>query len=367
MSGVVVHPQQKHGEIAAVDLFCGIGGLTHGLQLAGVAVKAGLDIDSSCQYAFESNNAGAEFVHRDVQFINFKEIEHYYKDADITALVGCAPCQPFSGHNRCKPKADANCSLIEKFAQLVKEGKPDFVSMENVPGLQKQRIFTDFVETLDALGYATSHAVVRCELHGVPQKRPRLVLLASRLGRISMPQQTALPVTVGDCIRNLPPVAEGSSHPCDSAHVALPLSSLNRKRIVQSRPGGSWKDWDDDLVNDCHRKTMYLGPYGRMSWDELAPTITTQFCYYSAGRFGHPEQNRAISVREGALLQTFPGGYSLLDEKNPASVCQLSRHIGNAVPVMLGRAIGLSLLEAANEQWRIWPPRSRHVEHCMAI
>lgn len=342
--------QQKSFTIGAVDLFCGIGGLTHGLQMAGIEVKAGFDVDSSCQYAFESNNAGAEFVHRDVQLIDFKEIAHYYEGVDITALVGCAPCQPFSSHNRCKPKSDADCSLVEKFAQMVKEGRPDLVSMENVPGLQKHRIFNDFVETLDTLGYETNHAIVRCEFHGVPQKRRRLVLLASRLGQISMLQRTAPPATVGDCIRNLPPITEGLSDLGDPAHVSLPLSSMNKKRIVQSRPGGSWKDWEDDLVNDCQRKSHYPAPYGRMSWDELAPTITTQFCYYSTGRFGHPEQDRAISVREGALLQTFPGDYSLIDENNPATVRELSRHIGNAVPVNLGRAIGLSLIGALNEQ-----------------
>ena len=342
--------QQKCVKIGAVDLFCGIGGLTHGLQMAGVTVKAGFDIDSSCQFAFGSNNAGAEFVHRDVQSIDFREIEHYYRDADITALVGCAPCQPFSGHNRCRPKSEADCSLVTKFSGLVREGRPDFVSMENVPGLQKLPVFNGFVETLEALGYAVNHAIVQCELHGVPQKRRRLVLLASRLGQISMLPRTGSPTTVGDCIRNLPPILEGSSHPGDPAHVSLPLSPLNKKRIIQSRPGRSWKDWDDGLVNDCQRKSHYPAPYGRMSWDGLAPTITTQFCYYSTGRFGHPEQNRAISVREGAMLQTFPGDYSLIDEDNPATVRELSRQIGNAVPVNLGRAIGLSLMGALNER-----------------
>ncbi len=208
MSGVAIH-QQKSVTIGAVDLFCGIGGLTHGLQMAGVAVKAGLDIDPSCQYAFESNNAGAEFVCRDVEAIDFREIEHYYRGADIAALVGCAPCQPFSGHNRRRAKSDADCSLVVKFARLVKEGRPDFVSMENVPGLQKHPVFNDFVETLEALGYAVYHGIVRCELHGVPQKRRRLVLLASRLGEISMQPRTGLPATVGDCIRSLPPIAGG--------------------------------------------------------------------------------------------------------------------------------------------------------------
>ena len=327
--------------IHAVDLFCGIGGLTHGLLLAGVAVQAGVDNDPSCRHAFETNNDGAEFVCKDVREVKFADLEPYYATAGVTALVGCAPCQPFSAHNRRKKRSDADCSLVTEFARLVREGTPDLVSMENVPGLAKHPAFDDLIETLTALGYEVSPTrIVSCERYGVPQRRRRLVLLASRRGPISLPYWGAAPPTVGDCIRALPPIEAGAACPDDPVHAAMPLSPTNHRRMTQSRPGGSWADWDDDLVNECHKNAHYPAPYGRMTWDDLAPTITTQFCYYSTGRFGHPEQNRAISVREGALLQTFPRDYVLFDAKKPLTIRELSRHVGNAVPVRVGSAIG---------------------------
>lgn len=334
--------------IHAVDLFCGIGGLTHGLRLAGVEVKAGLDVDSTCRFAFEANNDGAEFIRKDIREIDFTDLEPYYRSAEFTALVGCAPCQPFSAHNRRKAKSDADidCSLVSKFGRLVKEGKPDFVSMENVPGLAKHPVYDDFVETLRRLDYQFTATTVRCERHGVPQKRRRLVLLASRRSSIELPDRTAPPQTVGDCIRHLPMLEDGGCSPDDPAHASLRLSPKNRDRIAQSKPGGSWADWDDCLLNECHRNAYYPAPYGRMRWDHLAPTITTQFCYYSTGRFGHPEQNRAISVREGALLQTFPRDYILTDEANPVPIRELARRVGNAVPVKLGSAIGAAFKES---------------------
>ena len=141
---------------------------------------------------------------------------------------------------------------------------------------------------------------------------------------------------------------DGQADESDPVHVTMPLSDLNRRRIRQSKPGGTWRDWDDDLVNACHRETYYPAPYGRMRWDAPAPTITTQFCYYSTGRFGHPEQDRTISVREAALLQTFPADYDLVDDEAPLVVHKLARHIGNAVPVELAVAIGTAIVEAAN-------------------
>ena len=335
--------------IHAVDLFCGIGGLTHGLRLGGVDVKAGVDNDSTCRYAFETNNEGAEFICEDVRKIRFTDLARHYETAEVTALVGCAPCQPFSAHNRRMAQSDTDCSLVAEFARLVREGTPDLVSMENVPGLALHPAFTDFINTLTALGYAVEPSTrVRCEGYGVPQIRRRLVLLASRLGPISLKEGKAAPATVGHFIRNLPAIEAGGVHPSDPAHRALPLSATNRQRIAQSRPGGSWADWDEALVNECHKKAHYPAPYGRMSWDALSPTITTQFCYYSTGRFGHPEQNRAISAREGALLQTFPRDYALVDPTKPLTVRELARHIGNAVPVSLGNAISVALSEAAD-------------------
>ena len=332
--------------IQAIDLFCGIGGLTHGLRLAGVGVNAGFDNDPTCRHAFEANNDGAAFICKDVREVRFADLEPLYGSAEVTALVGCAPCQPFSAHNRRKAQSDDDCSLVNEFARLVQEGTPDLVSMENVPGLAKHPAFEDLLRTLTDLDYKIDPTIVSCERFGVPQRRRRVVLLASRRGPVSLPRRISSPMTVGDCIRGLPAIEAGAVCPNDPAHAALPLSPTNRRRIAQSKPGGSWVDWEDHLVNECHRNAHYPAPYGRMRWDELAPTITTQFCYYSTGRFGHPEQDRAISIREGALLQTFPRDYVLVDEKDTATIRELARHIGNAVPVSLGSAIGAAFTES---------------------
>ena len=335
-------------KIHAVDLFCGIGGLTYGFGLSGIKVKAGFDIDPSCEFAYKANNSGADFVTADVRDVCFSDIEKYFGDADVTVMAGCSPCQPFSSLTRRMKSAQVdNCSLVGEFTRIVEEGTPDIVSMENVPGLAKHEAFDKFLSVLDALGYKRSYDTLLCADYGVPQNRKRLVLLASRLGEISLPKPARGKMTVGDFIRSLPEIEDGQVSSDDLAHVTLQLSAKNRQRIRQSKPGGSWKDWDNDIISQCHKKSYYPAPYGRMRWDAAAPTITTQFCYYSTGRFGHPQQHRAISVREAALLQTFPGKYILNEEGKPPVIHEIARHIGNAVPVKLAEAIGKSITESA--------------------
>lgn len=335
--------------ISAVDLFCGIGGLTYGLSSTGVAVRAGLDNDGSCQFAYETNNRESEFLHTDVRSVGFKDFAQYYEGSDVTVMVGCAPCQPFSAHTRKARRADdEDCSLVDHFSRLVSEGTPDIVSMENVPGLAKHPAFRRLLETLTKSGYSYQHAVLPCIKYGIPQTRRRLVLLASRLGRIHLPHPTGDSPTVADFISETPPIDAGEPFPSDPAHTTLPLTARNLTRIQQSKPGGTWKDWDDNSVNECHRQAYYPAPYGRMRWDAPAPTITTQFCYYSTGRFGHPDQHRTISVREGAMLQTFPAEYRLAGGTGPIVIYRLARHVGNAVPVKLAQAIGESIMDAVN-------------------
>lgn len=335
--------------IRAVDLFCGIGGLTHGLRLAGVDVRAGFDNDPACRYAYEANNEGAEFVEKDVREVTFDDLEPHYGDSGLRALVGCAPCQPFSAHNRHRAPTATDCSLVRRFAQLVRDGLPELVLMENVPGLAAHPEFHTLVDALEALGYSTSVSPrLPCSRYGVPQNRRRLVLLASRVDPVSLPDWEVTPPTVADFIQGLPPIVAGEDTGADRAHVTLPLSPLNQERIRHSKQGGSWKDWPAHLRSPCHDGSYYPAPYGRMEWSAIAPTITTQFCYYSTGRFGHPEQDRTISIREGALLQTFPCDYKLVDEENPLTVREMARQIGNAVPVELGRAIGSAFQGAVN-------------------
>ena len=344
-------------KIHAVDLFCGIGGLTYGLHKAGITVKAGIDNDISCKHAYEKNNKNAKFIHADIREVQPETINKYYEGADIKVLVGCAPCQPFSSHanKRKKSKNTENFSLLLEIARLVEECQPDIVSVENVPGLAREEIYSVFLKTIKGLDYYASEKpnIVFCPEYGVPQTRKRLVYLASKIGEINLipPPYTKKEQwpTVGDFIAGLPPIRHGSKSRKDPSHSASRLTDINLERIKQSKPGGSWRDWDESLVSPCHKKSTYLAPYGRMKWDSPAPTITTQFSCYSTGRFGHPTQNRTISLREGALLQTFPKSYTLHDNNAPLNVSQIARHIGNAVPVKLAKIIGESIRKHINE------------------
>ena len=334
-----------------IDLFCGIGGLTKGLSLAGIDVVAGFDNDESCRFAYEANN-NAEFFCEDVTNINGQNIMNLYPENCIKALVGCAPCQPFSRYSsryRKKGHTDNKWKLLYSFERLVQETLPEIVSMENVPNLIHEKVFMDFVRTLRANNYYVGYQIVYCPDYGVPQHRKRLVLLASRMGEIHLIppiyDEEDYP-TVRNAIGNLRPIEAGEICANDQLHRSSSLSPINLRRIQQSVPGGTWRDWDDDLKLKCHKKdsgTTFPSVYGRMEWDKPSPTITTQFYGYGNGRFGHPEQNRAISLREGAILQSFPDDYIFVDEEHPAKKRELGTHIGNAVPVELGRAIGVSI------------------------
>lgn len=345
---------------AAIDLFCGIGGLTKGLSLAGINVVAGYDIDSSCQFAYESNNK-AQFINKDVEKITVEEVNEMFRDSGVRMIVGCAPCQPFSRYSlryRKEGRMDDKWKLLYSFSRLVRECLPDIVSMENVPSLANEQVFQDYVQQLQELHYHVDWSIVYCPNYGVPQKRKRLVLLASRLGDIHLIpplyEKNNYP-TVRMAIGNLPHIADGETYVNDLLHNASRLSEKNRRRIRQSVPGGTWRDWDEELKLKCHRKesgVSYPSVYGRMNWDEPSPTITTQFYGYGNGRFGHPEQDRAISIREGAILQSFPIDYIFIDEHHPAQKRELGTHIGNAVPVELGRAIGISIQQHLDEYGR---------------
>jgi DNA (cytosine-5)-methyltransferase 1 len=220
--------------------------------------------------------------------------------------------------------------------------------MENVPNLAKQRVFRRFVKRLEAEGFKVSHEVVDCSDYGVPQTRQRLVLLASKLGPIKLEKSKRRKAkTVKQAIRGLPRLVAGQVCKKDPVHQASELSPLNLKRIKASKPGGSWRDWSDELVAPCHLKDTgktYPGVYGRMKWDEPAPTITTQYFGFGNGRFGHPTQNRAISIREGAILQSFSKGYKFVKRGRPIHRKTIGRLVGNAVPVKLAEAIGKTLI-----------------------
>lgn len=342
---------------AAIDLFCGIGGLTKGLILSGVNVIAGIDNDSSCRFAYEANN-DAVFYNKDINSVRCEELIRLYPENAVRILVGCAPCQPFSRYSskyRKNGEKDEKWGLLYEFERLINGILPDVVGMENVPNLANEKVFKDFISTLKEHEYHVHYQVVNCPDYRVPQYRKRLVLLASRYGEIKLidPWLTKDQyITVRDAIGNLPQIAAGEICQTDILHRSSSLSKTNLKRIMQSVPGGTWRDWDEDLRVDCHKKDSghtYPSVYGRMKWDEPSPTITTQFYGYGNGRFGHPEQNRAISLREGAILQSFPEDYIFVDNNHLSNKRELGTHIGNAVPVQLGRAIGQSIVEHLEE------------------
>lgn len=333
-----------------MDLFCGAGGLTHGLVAAGVPVVAGVDLDKACQHPYEANNSGAAFYERDVANLKAREVASWFGSAAVRVLAGCAPCQPFSSYaQRYETKGTERWGLLGHFAKLVKDIKPDIVTMENVPTVTKHEVFDEFVRTLKKEDYDVWFQVVDSANYGLPQRRRRTVLLASLHGPIKLREPDASPPkTVRDALDGLPPIGHGASHRADPLHTTSRLSPLNLKRIQASRPGGSWRDWPARLVAECHRRDTgrsYPGVYGRMDWDEPAPTLTTQFYGFGSGRFGHPEQDRALSLREGAILQGFPESYSFVPEGQRVPLKVLGRLIGNAVPVDLGRVIGESILE----------------------
>ncbi|MBD3826154.1 DNA cytosine methyltransferase [Stenotrophomonas sp.] len=337
--------------ISAVDLFCGVGGLTHGLERAGVSVSAGVDIEASCAFSFEANNAAA-FVGADVATITPKEIEGLFaKEARFRLLAGCAPCQPFSTYSQSGrgKKYEDQWPLLLKFGSLVRAIKPDFVTMENVPQLTQHEVFELFMKSLK--GYKVWWRVVDCGEYGVPQTRKRLVLLASRHGEgLELRPTHSDRVTVADAIAKMPAIAAGERDPDDPLHRSPRLSEVNLRRIRASVPGGTWRDWPVELQADCHRRgsgATYPSVYGRMHWKQPSPTVTTQCFGYGNGRFGHPEQDRAISLREAAMLQTFPRDYRFVPADAPIRFSHLGRLIGNAVPVRLGEVIGEALLRHA--------------------
>ena len=334
--------------VSCVDLFCGAGGLTHGFVLEGLPVIAGVDLDPACRFPYEANNR-ARFLERDVSQVTVDELQSLFGGSDITILAGCAPCQPFSSYAQryALDGKDTKWGLLYEFARLAKGARPDIITMENVPTVAKHAVFHDFVNTLKRLGYVVWFDVVDSSRYGVPQLRRRMVLLASRHGEIKMIEPTQKqPKTVRQAIGRLRPLEAGQAAPRDKLHASSTLSMKNLQRIKVSRPGGTWRDWPEHLVADCHRvesgKT-YPGVYGRMEWDKPAPTMTTQCYGFGNGRFGHPEQDRAISLREAAILQSFPRNYSFLPGNSEVNFTALGRLIGNAVPVDLGRAIARSI------------------------
>lgn len=343
----------KAKNIKVIDLFCGIGGLTHGLIKEGLDVVAGIDNDSSCKFGYEYNNK-TQFINTDILDVTADHLNKLFgsKKGTIRVLAGCAPCQPFSKLNL-NTITEKQLEPLGKFAQLIAETQPDIVSMENVSNLAvegKYPAFRSFLKTLKDNKYLYKYEIVDVSEFGVPQKRKRLVLLASKFGEIELIKRTHKDnrVTVRDVIKHLKPIKDGEVSKKDPLHRSRKLAPINMKRIKATpHNGGSSNSWSEDLILDCHKKesghTYRHTVYGRMSWDEPSPTMTTQCVGLGNGRYGHPTQDRAISLREAAIFQTFPDNYQFVPPSEPIVITRVARFIGNAVPVRLGSVIGKSI------------------------
>ncbi len=347
----------QNSRISAVDLFCGAGGLTHGLIKAGIRVEAGIDIDEQAAYAFRTNNPGVEFLRWDIARKNYPSIAKLFRPGAIRLLAGCAPCQPFSKLTNGTESHEA-WDLLDHFGRLVRGILPELVTMENVPELAErgEEVFRRFLSSLRLCGYKTDWKAIRCEEHGIPQSRRRLVLLASRIGEIHIPDgRYCSPSrwrTVRHAIAGLPPLASGQEDPDDPLHVAARLAPINLRRIrTTPHNGGTWKTWPKKLLLPCHQRNTgksYGSIYGRMWWDKPGPTMTTLCTGLGNGRFGHPDQDRSITLREAALLQSFPRSYEFWPRDQKLNRKAVGRMIGNAVPPKLAKVLGEALLSHIN-------------------
>jgi DNA (cytosine-5)-methyltransferase 1 len=322
---------------------------------AGIKVEAGVDIDVAASHAYETNNPDTRFLPWDVTGKNYVSIEKLFVPGKLKLLAGCAPCTPFSKlTNGIHDHGDFR--LLDNFGRFIDRIRPDLVTMENVPELAERGriVFDKFLRILIKAQYELDWKVVYCPEYGIPQSRRRLVLLASRLGPISIPdgpssyQYPSRYPTVRRTIHRLPRIESGGVDPDDALHAAPLLSDLNLKRIrATPKDGGSRRSWSKNLVLDCHKKESgrsYGSIYGRMWWDQPASTMTTLCTGIGNGRFGHPDQDRSITLREAALFQTFPRSYEFWPADQRINRSAVSRMIGNAVPPRLAKALGVRLM-----------------------
>lgn len=335
--------------IRVFDFFSGCGGTSAGLRNAGMEIVFALDFDPDAARTFRANFPNATFFERDVMTLNANSISTLVR-ADRTGPIlfcGCAPCQPFSKQNGSRNEEDVRIPLLRHFGRFVKYHEPDFVLVENVPGLQNvsgtRGPLPAFHRLLGRLKYNVTSGTVDCCDYGVPQKRKRYVLLASKWGRVVLPSRTHGPgrtnprySTVGEWISDLPKIAAGETSSVVMNHRAADLSSKNLARIRSTPIGGGRHDWPTKLRLRCHRDhNGHSDVYGRLKIDQPASALTTRCISLSNGRFGHPTQARAISAREAARLQTFHDDFVFSGSLNA-----MARQIGNAVPVLFAQRLG---------------------------
>lgn len=336
--------------IQVVDFFCGCGGTSAGLQAAGLEIVAGIDFDETSGRTYKKNFPRAEFLLEDIRFLQPCQLERLISKTRARPLMfsACAPCQPFSKQKTTKRQKDVRATLLDELHRFIRVFRPDLIFLENVPGLQKFSseggAFGRFVQLLTELEYKFSKKLVRSQDYGVPQYRQRLVLIASLFGAIDVPSPTHGPGasneeyrTVWDAISDLPPIGAGERHPEVPNHQSAALSEINLRRIRATPTEGGRTDWPTELMLKCHSgHSGHSDVYGRMSKNRPAGALTTRCISLSNGRYGHPTQDRAISVREAARLQTFDDNFVF-----EGSMTSAAKQIGNAVPVQLAKTFGI--------------------------
>ena len=340
----------------AIDFFCGGGGLTKGLINAGIDVLGGYDSCPDYKDTYEKNN-GAKYVCTDIRNLKKEEVYKTFSQIkgkeDNLLLCGCAPCQPFSSQ-RHTHSIHKDVNLLVEFGKIVEAIKPAHVFVENVPGIQKsgKQVLDQFLAILNNNGYFYAHKVVNAKKYGVPQNRQRFVLIASRFFQPIIPEGTYGTVenpylTVRDAIEKYPAIEAGASDISIPNHQAVSLSELNLERIRNTpHSGGDRRSWPSKLVLACHSNghTGHTDVYGRMDWNKVAPTLTARCYSLSNGRYGHPIQDRAISLREAAALQSFEDDYIFF-----GSLASIGKQIGNAVPIKLAESLAKYILRSTQK------------------
>jgi DNA (cytosine-5)-methyltransferase 1 len=317
----------------AIDLFSGCGGLTLGLRRAGFRVLAAAEIDLRAQNTYASNHARVKLYRNDVREICPKRMlkDLSLKRGQLGLLAACPPCQGFSRlrtKNQYTSSPDIRNSLIGQFIRFVEGLYPKCVMLENVPALREDRRFKKLCRELTSLGYKIAVSVLDASEYSVPQRRKRLILLGSRVHDPELARPSRKSFTVGDVFETLgePMVST------DQLHSLTENRSERIRELISRVPknGGSRRDLPSHLQLSCHKRTNgYKDVYGRMRWDDVAPTITSGCTNPSKGRFIHPFADRAITLREAALLQGFPINYKFDISHGKEAIALM---IGNALP-----------------------------------
>jgi len=322
----------KKNNYNSIDLFAGIGGLSQGLKDAGFSIVASVEVNKDAVKGYELNHKEAKVFDDDIKEINTDEIKVMLKGEPLHLLAGCPPCQGFSSIRRLNRTAsvrDKRNSLVLEYLRFVKELKPLTIMMENVPGLINYYLFKEVIKELGKLGYNPDVKIVNVKDYGVPQRRKRMVMVGSLIGNLKVSKIAVPKVTVREAIGNLPSLENSN----DPAHKVAAKHTPRIMEMISHIPkdGGSRKDLPEEYILECHKKENvgFNDVYGRLKWDDFSSTITGGCLNPSKGRFLHPEEDRCITAREAALLQTFPGDY-----KFPQNVSKtaLALMIGNALP-----------------------------------